>query len=225
MCGCLSLRDYMEGAWLNVCGRVCRTIRQCCCRLLKVQARLRGRGGHGRNRGQVEHTWIRTQLGIWIVVYNMLHFCVLFYFLIIGTSQKIVFITMATTESHILHTTFGLHLFYCGLGFFHFIRWWRIKAQLEEKTRGLREVSLQRLPPWDGIRVTVKIVKNGKESRMNIKIQFSLYCAKHLLLIFFNGLQTYVARNYSWGSICGTYNGSRKGNYCFYEIIFKGFNP
>ena len=187
-------------------------------------------GGQGRSwekqRTQVEHTWIRTQLAIWIVVYNMLQyitFVPFFFFLIIETSQKIVFITMETTQSYILHMTFGLHLFHCGLGFFH--QWWRIEAQLEEKTRGLREVSLLRWPPWDSIRVAVKIMKNGKESKMNIKIQSSLHCAKHLLLIFFNGPQTYVARNYSWGSICGTYNDIRKGNYCFYEIIFKGFNP
>ena len=42
---------------------------------------------------------------------------------------------------------------------------------MEEKTRGLREVSLLRWPPWDSIRVAVKIMKNGKESKMNIKIQ------------------------------------------------------
>ena len=29
-----------------------------------------------------------------------------------------------------------------------------------------------------------EIMKNGKESKLNIKIQFSLHCAKHLLLIF-----------------------------------------
>ena len=143
---------------------------------------------------------------------SIYYLCAFFFFLIIETSQKIVFITMETTQSYILHMTFGLHLFHCGLGFFH--QWWRIEAQLEEKTRGLREVSLLRWPPWDSIRVAVKIMKNGKESKMNIKIQSSLHCAKHLLLIFFNGPQTYVARNYSWGSICGTYNDIRKGNYC-----------